>query len=188
MNLYSVVLFLHVSGDIGIFIGIGLQVFSLMALRRATHVEQVQAITWLIALSNRVATGGGLLTITAGLYMALTVWSLQTGWIAVTLGSLVVLLAPLLVGIIEPRVRAIVTMSQGAADGPLPVALRMRIHDPVLGTALQTVTAMVLGIVFIMTNKPSFGVAILVLVIFLMLGLASSLPLWRADRVKQTRS
>jgi hypothetical protein len=60
----------------------------------------------------------------------------------------------------------------------------MRIHDPVLGTALQTVTAMVLGIVFIMTNKPSFGVAILVLVIFLMLGLASSLPLWRAARVK----
>jgi hypothetical protein len=42
MNLYSLVLFLHVSGDIGIFIGIGLQLFSLMTARRAKHVEQVQ--------------------------------------------------------------------------------------------------------------------------------------------------
>ena len=185
MNAYSLVLFLHVSGDIGIFIGIGLQLFSLMALRRARRVEQVQAITWLITLSNRVSTGSALLTIAAGFYMALTVWGLQTGWIAVTLASLVVLLGPLLAGIIEPRMRAIVSMSQAAADGPLPAMLTAHIHDPVLGTTLQTVTAVVLGIVFLMTNKPSLGGAILVIGIFLTLGLASSLPLWRAARARR---
>ncbi len=185
MNLYRLVLFLHVSGDIGIFIGLGLQLFSLMALRRARHVEQVQAITWLITLSNRVSTGSALLTIAAGLYLALTVWSLQTGWIAVTLASLVVLLAPLLVGIIEPRMRVIVALSREAADGPLPATLSVPIHDPLLGTALQTVAAVVLGIVFLMTNKPSFNGAILVMGIFVLLGLASSLPLWRVARTRR---
>ncbi len=188
MNLYSVVLFLHVCGAIGIFIGVGLQLFSLMALRRARRVEQVQAIIWLITLSDRVSTGSAVLTIAAGLYMALTVWGLQTGWIAVTLASLAVLLGPLLAGIIEPRMRVIVAMSQAAADGPLPATLRAHIYDPVLGTALQTVTAVILGIVFLMTNKPSFGAAILVMGIFLMLGLASSLPLWHAARTKRARS
>ncbi len=188
MNVYSFVLFLHVCGDIGIFIGVGLQLFSLMALRRAKCVEQVQAIVWLITLSNRVSTGSALLTIAAGLYMALTVWGLQTGWIAVTLASLVVLLAPLLVGIIEPRMRLIVALSQAAADGPLPALLSTHIHDPMLGTALQTVTAVVLGIVFLMTNKPSLGAAILAIIVFLMLGLASSLPLWRAAHARRVRS
>jgi hypothetical protein len=185
MNLYNVVLFLHVCGDIGIFIGLGLQLFSLMTLRRATHVEQVRTIASLITLSNRVSTGSALLTIAAGLYLALTVWGLQTGWIVVTLASLIVLLAPPLAGIIEPRMRVIVALSQEAADGLIPAALSTRIHDPVLGTALQTVTAVVLGIVFLMTNKPSLDGAILVMGVFVLLGLASSLPLWRAARTRR---
>ncbi|CAG0934674.1 hypothetical protein TFLX_03630 [Thermoflexales bacterium] len=188
MNAYNVILFLHVSGDIGIFIGIGLEWFGLMALRRAQYVEQTRTIAWLITIANRVSTGSAVLTIASGLYMALTVWGLQTGWIAVTLASLVVLLAPLLVGIIEPRMRVIVTATQKATDGPLPATLSAHIHDPVLGTALQTVTAVVLGIVFLMTNKPSLGAAILVMGIFLMLGLALSLLLWRAARAKRARS
>ncbi len=118
--------------------------------------------------------------------MALTVWSLQTGWIAVALASLVVFLAPLIGGIVEPRMRIIVTMSQKVADDPVPALLSMRIHDPVLGTALQTVMAIVLGIVFLMTNKPSLSGAILAMTIFLVLGLASGWPLWRAALARRT--
>ncbi len=44
MNLYHPVLFLHVSGDIGIFIGIGIQLVSLMALRRTTTIKPMRAI------------------------------------------------------------------------------------------------------------------------------------------------
>ena len=105
--------------------------------------------------------------------------------IAVPRSRLVVLLAPILAGVIEPRVRVIVTMGQEAAGGPLPAPLTMRIHDPVLGTALQTVTAIVLGFVFLMTNKPSLSGAIFAMAIFLVLGLASGLPLWRAARTKR---
>ena len=185
MNLYHLVLFLHVSGDIGIFIGIGIQLFCLMALRRATAIKQMRAIVELIALSDRISVIAAFVTIATGLYMALTVWSLQTGWIVVALASLVVLLAPLIGGIVEPRMRVIVAMGQEAADGPTPAPLIMRIHDPVLGSALQTVMAVILGIVFLMTNKPSFSGAILAMAIFLVLGLVSGLPLWRAARMRR---
>jgi hypothetical protein len=185
MNWYNLVLFLHVSGDIGIFIGISIQLLSLMALRRASTIKQVRAMAELIALSDRISVIAALVTIATGLYMALTVWSLQTDWIAVALASLVVFLAPLIGGIVEPRMRVIVAMSQEAADGPAPAPLITRIHDPVLGTALQTVMAVVLGIVFLMTNKPSFSGAILAMAIFLVLGLASGLPLWRAARTRR---
>lgn len=186
MNLYSLVLFVHVSGDIGIFIGIGAQLLSLMALRRATRVEHARAIAGLITLSDPISVISALVTIAAGLYMALTVWGLQTGWIAVALASLVVLLPPCIVGVVEPRMRAIVTMAKEVPDGPLPATLDTRIHDPVLGTALHTVAAVVLGIVFLMTNKPSLAGSILAMVVALALGLASGLPLWRAARAFRT--
>ena len=136
MNLYTLALFLHVGGDIGIFIGLGVQLLCLTPLQRAQHVEQVRLIAGLIRAADVVSVTGALLTITTGLYMALTVWSLQIGWIAVALGSIVVLMLPLIVGIIEPRTRAIVTMARAAPDGPLPTALGRHIHDPVLAVGL----------------------------------------------------
>lgn len=187
MNLYSLMLFLHVSGDIGIFIGIGVQLLSLAALRRAKSVEQVRALAGLISLSDPISVISALVTIAAGLYMALTVWGLQTGWIAVALASLIVLLPPLIAGVVEPRMRAIVTMAKEVPDGPLPATLDTRIHDPVLGTALYTVAALVLGIVFLMTNKPSLTASILAMVVALALGLAFGLPLWRTAHTIRTR-
>src|SRR5687767_8349785 len=97
MSLYTIVLFLHVCGDVGIFVGLGAQLLSLIALWRAQSVEQVRAIVWLIPISDLIGIISALLTIATGLYMTLTVWSLQTGWIAVALTSLILFL-PLLIG------------------------------------------------------------------------------------------
>jgi hypothetical protein len=115
-----------------------------------------------------------LLILVSGLYMAGTNWGFQTGWIDVALVSLI-LIAPLGTAAIEPRRRAIARLVQEAPDGPLPAALDRRTHDPVLATAVQTVTALLLGIVFLMTNKPSLVGSLVVMAIALALGLASGL-------------
>lgn len=183
MNVYRFILFLHVCGDIGIFIGMGIQLFSLAALRRVRSVEQVRAIAGLIVVSDRISAISALLTIAAGLYLASTVWGLHTGWIAVALASIFFLLPPLIAGIIEPRMRALVAMTKELPDGPLPEPLAARIHDPLLGAALQTAASVVLGIVFLMTNKPSLAGSITAMAGALALGLASGVPLWRARRM-----
>jgi len=170
MSIYTVVLFLHVSGAIGYFIGIGAWLFGLAGLRRAQRVEQVRSLTNLIGMTGLLFAISILFILAAGLYMAITAWSLQTGWIAVALISLV-LMAPLGTAIIEPSRRAISRLAKEAPDGPLPEKLRQRIHDPILGTALQTLAALLFGIVFLMTTKPSLPGSLIVMAVALALGL-----------------
>lgn len=184
MNPYTLALFLHVAGDISIFIGLGVQLLCLAPLRRAQRVEQVRLIAGLIRTADIVSTTGALLTIATGLYMALTAWNLQVGWIAVALGSIIVLILPLIAGVIEPRTKTIVKMARETADGPLPAALGERIHDPILAVGLQTAAAIVLGIVFMMTTKPALAGSMTTMVVALALGLASGLPFWIKRRQK----
>jgi predicted integral membrane protein DUF2269 len=175
-----------VSGAIGYFVGMGTWLFGLAALRRAQRVEQVRALT---SLAGRVGPLFGLsvlLILATGLYMAITSWGLRTGWIAVALVSLI-LIAPLGTAFIEPRRRAIARLAREAPDGPLPQALVGGIHDPILGTALQTVTILLLGIVFLMTNKPSLIGSLIVMAVALVLGVASGVLVSRATRTREQR-
>jgi hypothetical protein len=184
MNPYTLALFLHVAGDVGIFIGLGVQLLCLTPLRRAQRMEQVRLIAGLIRTADIVSATGALLTIATGLYMGLTAWNLRVGWIAVALGSIVVLILPLIAGIIEPRTKAIVKLAKEEETGPILAALHEHIQDPVLTVGLQTAAAIVLGIVFLMTTKPALVGSIITMAAALVLGLASSLPLWIKRRQK----
>ena len=178
MSIYTILLFLHVSGDIGLFFGLGIQLLSLAALRRVKRVEQARVITRLIAIADPIGVISALLTIATGLYMANTVWGLRTGWIAVALASIVLFIPPVIGLVIEPRTRAIVSTAREEPDGPLQETFYAKVNDPVLGTALQTMAVLYLGIVFLMTNKPSLAGAIITIVIALVTGLVSGVPLW----------
>jgi hypothetical protein len=183
MSIYTIVLFLHVSGAIGYFVSIGTWLFGLVSLRRAQRVEQVRALVHLVGLSGPLFGISVLLILAAGLYMAFTAWSLQTGWIAVALVSLV-LMAPLGTALIEPRRRAIERLAREVPGGPLPQSLEQRIYDPVLFTALQTIAVLLFGIVFLMTTKPSLAGSLIVMVVALALGLASGLLVSRVTRTR----
>jgi hypothetical protein len=183
MNIYTILKFLHVSGAIGYFVAIGTWLFGFAALRRAQRVEQVRALSDLVGRLGPLFGVSVLLILATGLYMALSAWSLRTGWIAVALTGLL-LIAPLGTALIEPRRRAIEQLAREASDGPLPESLERRTHDPVLLTALQTVAALLLGIVFLMTNKPSLTGALIVMAIALVLGVASGVLGSRAARIR----
>jgi len=187
MSLYTLVLFLHVSGAIGIFAGVGIWLFGLSALQRARRVEQVRALAWLIIVTIPFMVLSLVLLGVAGLDMAIFTWGLQTPWILVSLVSLV-LYAPINMLVLDPRMRTILAQAGEAPDGPLPDELYARTHDPILGTAAHTLATVLLGVVFLMTTKPSLATSILVMGVAFFLGLFSSLPLWRAAhiRAKQT--
>jgi MFS family permease len=155
-------------------------------MRRAQRVEQVRALTNLAGGLGPLFGISVLLILVTGLYMALTAWSSQTGWIAVALISLI-LIAPLGTAFIEQRRRSIARLAREAPDGPLPQSLERRIHDPILLTALQTVTILLLGIVFLMTTKPSLIGSLIVMAVALALGVASGLLVSRATRSREQR-
>jgi hypothetical protein len=105
-------------------------------------------------------------------------------WIAVAL-VILLLIVPIASGIVQPRVRVIAQLAREAPDGPLPAALFARTHDPVLVITPQTATALLLGIVFLMTNKPSLPVALRVMAGALGLGLASGMFVARPHRAAE---
>lgn len=181
MSIYTVVLFLHVSGAIGYFISMSIWLFGLSIMRRAQHVEQVRTIGNLIALSGPISGISLLLILVTGLYLAASAWGFRTGWIDVALISLI-LMAPLGAALIEPRRRALDRLAKEAPDGPIPETLEQRTHDPVLGIAIQTVITLLLGIVFLMTTKPALIGSIIVMAVALVLGLVSGLLLYARPR------
>jgi hypothetical protein len=184
MSLYSIVLFLHIVGAIGYFVGMGTWLFLLAALRRAQRVEQVRTLTPLMGLIGPLIMFSVLLLLAAGLYMAITAWGLLTGWIDVALISLL-LIVPLGTAINEPRRRAIDRLAQEASDGPLSRSLEQRTHDPVLLIAPRTAISLLLGIVFLMTNKPSLLGSLIVMAVALALGLAWGVLVSRTMRTPE---
>jgi hypothetical protein len=186
MSVYSVVLFLHVVGAIGFFMPLGVWLFGLLALRRAGKVEQVHALCRAIFLADPLAVGGILLLAAAGLYMAFTTWGITTDWIAVAAVSFL-LMAPIGPLLVEPRLHAIEAAARGVPDGPVSPELARKIRDPLLGTALQTLIALLLGIVFLMTVKPDVPLALVAMLGALAGGLLSGVPLWFAGDPRQSQ-
>jgi Zn-dependent protease with chaperone function len=181
MSIYSIVKFLHVSGAIGYFVALGTLLFGLAALRRARRVEHVRVLAELIRRLTPLFNISILLLLAAGLYLTFTVWGLQTSWILVALVSLVVIV-PIAAATVQTRMRIVVQLAREAPDGPLSPEILARTHDPVLLTTPQTAVALLLGIVFLMTNKPSLPLAILVMALALVLGLTSGALVVRATR------
>src|SRR6266700_559287 len=174
MSIYNIVLFVHVIGAIGYFLGIGIWLFILVGLRRSQHVEQVRALIHLNDLSAPFGAASAVILLAAGLYLALTAWSLLTGWILVALISLI-LIVPTTAVLIAPRRSTLVKqLARETPEDVISLALKQRIYDPVLWTTVQTVAVLLLGIVFLMTVKPGLGGSLIVMAVALVLGLTSS--------------
>ena len=173
MSLYPLLLFVHVSGAIGLFIGMGIWLFGTIAIARAARVEQVRTLADLMLIARMAVPVGAFVVIAAGLALTWIAWGFQTGWIVVAFGSLAII-GPIGTWVIDPKVRAIATLAQTLPDGPLPTPLAALTHDCVLRIALHTTTAMLFGIIFLMTAKPALMVAIGAIVISAFLGVVSA--------------
>jgi hypothetical protein len=183
MTTYTLALFVHIVGAIGVFIGVSVWLLAALALRRAQSVGQVRALTSLIQPSGVVTIISILLLGVAGFYMAITVWGERATWIIVATISFL-LLAPFGAVVIDRRLRALAKAAATALDGPLPTSLAARVRDPLLGTGLSVYIAVLLGIVFLMTTKPTLFDSIIAIAIATALGLAAGLLLWWATRAR----
>jgi len=191
MSGYSVLLFLHVSGAILIFTGIATLIFGIVAVRLASTADQVRAVARPMLVGRKIGLEhisvidvvtmiGIVLTAATGLYMA-TNWGFGRGWVEAAIASFA-LMAPVGPLVINPRLQAIGRAAEAASSGPPDGNLLKLMHDPLLTGALLSLTAWLLGIVFLMTTKPSLAAAVVAMLVALGLGLAASLSVWRLDR------
>jgi hypothetical protein len=181
MSLYTLALFVHLVGVIVGLAGVCGWLFALIGVRAARTVDQVRALLALYAMAGNVGLGGVALIVVGGLYMALSTSLGRSAWLIVaTISFVVVLFAG--GAILGPRLQALSKLAAAAPEGPLPASLAGQIHDPFTRVALQTYIAVLFGIVFLMTIKPSLVWAIIVILLAAALGVLSGLPLMRTAR------
>lgn len=176
MSLYTLALFAHLLGVLGLFIAMGLQWTMTLQIRRARTIAQVRewgslakGLRWL----NPVT---GVLIIGAGIYMFVTAWSMNTPWIVVSLAAMLLMMV-FGMGIAGRRMKPIQQAARAAAPSAetIPAELQRRIHDPLLWIGTQLAASTALGIVLMMTVKPDLGVSLLVVGVAIALGLVAAL-------------
>lgn len=171
MSLYALALFLHIVGALGVFSALALEWGGLYNLRRAESLGQFREWAGLLRGVHRVAAPAALTLVVTGVYMAAGRWGNQA-WI--DLGFLA-MVAVAVSGsrIIGPRLAAVAR--DVATEGVLTAEHRKRVRDAGLLVLLWVRTGLGLGIVLLMTTKPSAGLALADLGVAAGLGLAVGL-------------
>lgn len=169
--LYRLILFAHIVAALGIFAGLTLDWLAVARLRKVATAPAAR--TWLGVLQISAAIGpwARMLSLAAGLYLAITAWSWE-GWIGVALAGwlvLVVLGEPL-----TGRELREMIADANSQTGDLSDELRGRFLSPRLWLAVLVRPGLAIGIVFIMTVKPPVVAAATAVAAGALLGLTAT--------------
>ena len=179
MDTYHVILYLHL---LSLFIGLGaasVLMACLFRLRAATTLADAAPWGMMAGKIGRAFPVAVVGLYATGAYMTSDVWSWSTGWILVSIVGLAV------VAIQGPLIAERTGHKLGAAlmangPGPLGDEARRMTRHPGLWVVEFTNVALVLGIVWNMTQKPGTASAIATLVIAYAVGVAAALWFSRA--------
>jgi hypothetical protein len=160
IDLFGVILFLHISVVIVAFAMAGVMHTALQAMARVGTVQETRS--WAHAM-HRIEP---LFPIMALLLLGLGSWlvhlgantddnfSFSDGWIITSIVTLVVVEA---IGgaVLAPRGKKLTGLIEHAADGPVSDEIRTSTTDPVVWYAAHVTTFAFLGVVFLMAAKPT---------------------------------
>ena len=169
--MYSISLFLHIVGALGLFASLAFEQAAFFNLGRASTTAEAREWLSLLRVVRRIQGPSALFLVATGLYMMATRWS-QQAWAGLGLVGMVLMV---IIGVaVTGRRMKVIGRAVPTGDGPLPAALRERFGDPALRTSASVRVALALGIVFNMSVKPATGGAVAALVVALGLGLVAA--------------
>ena len=170
MNFYLIVLFLHILGAVGLFLGLGIEGTVLKSLNYASTTEEV--LSWLTSLKLLRITFAvsTLLLLFTGIYMVIEVWN-WTGWIIM---GLIILVALSGLGNITGKKIGYIMKSLSNPPGSLSTEIKEKLSAPFLIKAFKIKILIVAGTIFIMTLKIGWLGSIVTIVIAFLIGLLIS--------------
>jgi hypothetical protein len=178
---HLLLLFLHVTAAMGIVAGLGIEGFALAQLRAARSIGEARAALGSTRYVQRVMGVSLLTAILTGIYLATAYWGWRGAWMGMAL--LAILVMGLVGGFMTGRTTIRVMRPTGDALGAAEiVAVQER-----LSLSYVIRLGIFLGIVFLMTTKPTSGVvALLVVVIATAVGVLVGLPARRVRGAVRT--
>ena len=180
LTLYSIALFFHIAGALGIFAALALDWVGITKLRGVRTVEQVREWAGVYGIVRALGGASVAALLIFGLYMTAVTWG-PTGWIGIGFLSLLfIAVFGAVSGIRLSRVLA----AAGSGEGSLGEDLRRALQAPLFVASVRARTAVAIGVVFLMTVKPDAVGSLLVTVIALILGIASAVPVLRQGSLR----
>ena len=170
MNFYILVLFLHILGAAGLFLGFGIEGVTLRFLNRASTTEQVlnwQAVLKLLRITFSTST---VLLLLSGIYMAERVWG-WTGWVIIGLIILVTLSGH--GSMTGKKIGEIMKSLSGTAD-VFSNEIKEKLGTTFLLKAYKVKILLVAGTFFIMTFKTDWIASIAAIIIAFLVGILIS--------------
>lgn len=150
--LYSIALFLHVLGALGLFVGLGVEWTSLRNLPHATNAREARGWLGLFLVLRRLYPFSFITILISGIYMMAVSWG-GVPWIAIGLLSMLAL--PAIAGVMTARRVRRIGPELGEAS-ELDASLEARLSDPVLLLSHRLRVGLGVGIIFLMTVKPGW--------------------------------
>lgn len=168
--LYSIALFLHVLGALGMFVALGIEWTSLRNLRHATNAREARGWLGLFLLLRRFYPASFVTILVTGIYMMAVSWG-GAPWIAISFLGLLAL--PAIAGVMTARrVRRIGPEIAGSTE--LDASLRGRLADPILLLSHRLRVGLAVGIIFLMTVKPGWIGSLVAIAAFTGLGVLTA--------------
>ncbi|HKB92959.1 MAG TPA: hypothetical protein VKC62_01810 [Gaiellaceae bacterium] len=183
MNTYHAVLYLHLLFLLtGVSAG-AIEAVCLFRLRAAETLTDAAPWGQLAGQLEKVFPVAIVGLFASGAYMTSDVWTWSTSWILLPIVGLVVLAlqGPLVAG---RRGHAVKEALAANGPGPLGREARAMTRDTALWAAAFANEGLVLGIVWVMTEKPGWAGGIAALVVGYAAGVAASLRFTRAPAVE----
>lgn len=165
MSYYFLILFIHITGAMGLFVGIGLECLIVWNLKNVTTHSQALQWTNLFKVLPPVFSISGILILASGIYMWAETWG-DTAWI---ISGLCLFISLSVFGsvIMGKKVRSIAADLK-SESGKLSEDILSKIKSPLITKSLHIRAALAVSVLFIMTIKPgwtgsiiSVGVAVL---------------------------
>ena len=176
MNSFSIALFLHIVGALGVSVALGLEWIGLSQIRKVAVPEEIRAMLKVVKSTTRFGFISMLSTVITGIYMVLAALG-WVPWILVVIGAL--LLVIVLTRVLTAPRMAIIGQAIAVEKGAVSQTFQNLVKDPILWISIQTRVAIVLGIIFLKIATPSLGVSVLTIGVAIVLGIASALPMRR---------
>jgi hypothetical protein len=172
MSIFSIALFLHIVGALGVSVALGLEWIGLSQIRRSTVPQQIRAILDLVKSTTRFGFISMLTTFITGIYMVLTAvgW---VPWILVVIGALMLAMV-VARALTAPRMAAI-AHALATEKGPVSQTFHNLMNDPVLWISVHTRVAIVVAIIFLKIATPDLGGSLLTIGVAIVLGFVSAL-------------
>lgn len=182
MSIFSIALFLHIVGALGVSVALGLEWIGQSQIQRSTVADEIRAFLNVVQSTTRFGFISMLSTVITGIYMVLSAvgW---TPWLLVVIGALVLVIV-LTRALTAPRM-AVVGQAFAMEKGSISQSFHNLLRDPMLWISIQTRVAIVLGIIFLKIATPGLGGSLLTIGVAIVLGIVSALPRFRMARAHE---